>query len=270
MTDPVRIALLGRNALIREGLRHILAEEHFEVVYSAEESANLTSVDFSDSGGHLMIVIDQGSCDFAGEQLQDLQIRFPDARIVILAEAFDFDNMVAAFRAGVHGYIVKDIRCESLISSLQLVALGEKVLPGELVNRLPSAPSGLAMPTGPSRELCEILSAREIEILRCLVIGYPNKLISRRLDISEATVKVHVKAVLRKLNVHNRTQAAICALNHGIDGSSMESGFDTRPGPAPAKRHPILPALPSGVPEFLPAILSGSPPPIAVPSAVAA
>ncbi|TPG21598.1 DNA-binding response regulator [Sphingomonas koreensis] len=67
-------------------------------------------------------------------------------------------------------------------------------------------------------EIRNLLSDREIEILRCLVIGYPNKLISRRLDISEATVKVHVKAVLRKLKVQNRTQAAIYALHHGLSG----------------------------------------------------
>ena len=61
------------------------------------------------------------------------------------------------------------------------------------------------------------LSEREIEILRCLILGYANKVISRRLDISEATVKVHVKAILRKLRVSNRTQAAIWAVKRGLE-----------------------------------------------------
>ncbi|WNO54216.1 response regulator transcription factor [Stakelama saccharophila] len=171
----------------------------------------------------MMFVLDQGSDNYSQDDIRGLQARYPGSRIVLLAENFDFDNMVAAFRAGAHGYIVKDIPCESLVGSLQLVALGERVLPGALVDRLPSSPAiGSALPAA-SGEIQELLSDREIEILRCLVIGYPNKLISRRLDISEATVKVHVKAILRKLKVQNRTQAAIYALHHGIDGALAES-----------------------------------------------
>ena len=230
MTGPVHIILLGRNALIREGLRHILSQERFQVLHSVEDAADLGQADCRE-GSTIMIVIDQGSSDGGDDQLRDLQARFPGARLVVLAEAFDFENMARAFRSGVDGYIVKDIGCASLINSLQLVALGEKVLPGALASRLPSSPPAPIASARLDKELCDLLSGREIEILRCLVIGYPNKLISRRLDISEATVKVHVKAILRKLNVHNRTQAAIHALSRGIDGSSMDAGVDTRPEP---------------------------------------
>jgi two-component system nitrate/nitrite response regulator NarL len=97
------------------------------------------------------------------------------------------------------------------------VASGEKVLPSQLVKHLPlrSAMSNAELNDG--SELLETLSEREIETLRCLIMGYPNKVIAYRLDISEATVKVHVKAILRKLGVQNRTQAAIWAVNNGLD-----------------------------------------------------
>lgn len=222
MSDSKQIALLGRNALIREGLRHILTKEHFNVAYSLEDPHHL--IDASKAGDAIvMIVLDQGSSAYVCDDIRTLHKRYPNARLVLLAESFDFDNMVFAFRAGVHGYIVKDMPCERLVGSLQLVAMGERVLPGELVDQLPSSPGTFAAASSASEEIREILSDREVEILRCLVVGYPNKLISRRLDISEATVKVHVKAILRKLKVQNRTQAAIYALHHGIGGSHLDA-----------------------------------------------
>ncbi|WP_317152440.1 response regulator transcription factor [Sphingopyxis indica] len=251
MSDSKQIALLGRNALIREGLRHILAKEDFDIAYSLEDPRHL--IDAGQGGdGIEMIVLDQGSSAYVREDIRTLQARYPDARLVLLAESFDFDNMVFAFRAGMHGYIVKDMPCERLVGSLRLVALGERVVPGELIDQLPGAPGAFAAASAASEEICEMLSDREVEILRCLVVGYPNKLISRRLDISEATVKVHVKAILRKLKVQNRTQAAIYALHHGIDGNQAESGpaeieTDIALAPNPMHAHFAMPPAPAQV-----------------------
>src|SRR3546814_16129061 len=91
-----------------------------------------------------MIVLDQGSSAYVREDTRTLQARYPDARLVLLAESFDFDNMVFAFRAGMHGYIVKDMPCERLVGSLRLVALGARVVPGELIDQLPGAPGAFA------------------------------------------------------------------------------------------------------------------------------
>src|SRR3546814_10958017 len=92
--------------------------------------------------------------------------------------------------------------------------MGERVLPPQLADELQSRPSltDALEVERPVDAAC--LSDRELEILRWLIMGCPNKVISKRMDISEATVKVHVKAVLRKLRVKNRTQAAIWAANH--------------------------------------------------------
>ena len=215
MECPVPIALLSRNNLVREGLRRILNDESFSVNQSLEESSHLLEISAQEEKPKL-IVIDSGQDNDLDSNVKKLQDRFPSARIVILSDNFDFDHMVSAFRAGVHGFIVKQIACEPLIGSLKLVAMGEKVMPSELVHQLPerlvSASDGF---TG-KVSLTEMLSDREVETLRCLVMGYSNKHIARRLEISEATVKVHVKAILRKLHVQNRTQAAIWAVNRGI------------------------------------------------------
>jgi two-component system nitrate/nitrite response regulator NarL len=113
--------------------------------------------------------------------------------------------------AGADGFLMKEVSPEALLQSLELVMLGEKVYPTNLASMLldlTSAPTPLNSIRG--------LSSREREILQLLVTGASNKLIAIRLGIAEATVKVHLKALLRKIDVNNRTQAAIWAMNNGF------------------------------------------------------
>ena len=104
--------------------------------------------------------------------------------------------------------------------------MGEKVLPSQLADNLPSYLPQV------ERE-CETtlrrlnLSPQEVAILRCLTMGYPNKVVSRYLDISEIRVKAHVKAVLRKISVRNRTQAAIWAANNGLTALEFPAARET-------------------------------------------
>lgn len=216
MPNPIRVALLGRNAIVREGLRRILADEHFQVTQSADHPSRLVQDD-----GNFLIVIDNVVGLDETADVEYLQARFPQARIVLLSDEFNFEAVVRAFRLGVHGYIVKHISCEPLVGSLQLIAMGEKVMPSALADELSLQASAYHGDDGGQNVLAAKLSEREIEILRCLIMGYPNKIVSRRLDISEATVKVHVKAILRKLLVRNRTQAAIWAVSRGFEGCTF-------------------------------------------------
>ncbi|MET0588157.1 MAG: response regulator transcription factor [Novosphingobium sp.] len=218
-TGPISISLVCPNTLAREGLRRILNEEEFEVIDSCARSELLS--DSQTASSTQIIVIDSGPMGRCAEEIEDLHERFPNARLVALSDGFCLANMVDAFRAGADGYILKEIGCDSLIESLRLVRLGEKVMPSELVRHLPQHSMVENASTGSEADPAELLSEREIETLRCLVLGYANKVIAYRLDISEATVKVHVKAVLRKLMVQNRTQAAIWAVNRGLVSTPM-------------------------------------------------
>jgi two-component system nitrate/nitrite response regulator NarL len=114
--------------------------------------------------------------------------------------------------------VVKNIPGSTLIALLNLAALGHKVMPSDLAEMLSQVPgSGPQITIESNLSADEAnLSTREREVLNCLMSGIPNKLIARRLDRSEATVKVHVKAILRKLHVTNRTQAAMWARAHGM------------------------------------------------------
>ncbi len=166
------------------------------------------------------IILLGGSSGEIRQQIAILNDRRRTCKLVLLADQFDFDTMIDAFREGVDGYIINDIQCQSLMESLKLVASGEKVLPSQLVRHLPLRSAMANVKVNDGSDLLNNLSEREVETLRCLIMGYPNKVIAYRLDISEATVKVHVKAILRKLGVQNRTQAAICAVNNGLDGDA--------------------------------------------------
>jgi two-component system nitrate/nitrite response regulator NarL len=219
-----RIALFGCNALFREGLRRILEDTEFEVVLSSDEAESLLDLHAGHDDGDLLVIIDQSSLEHKQSEIHEIAGRIPGAKLVYLVKKFDLDKMIAAFNAGVHGYIVKDIRCESLIRSLQLIALGEKVLPGELIEQLPKSRHASGIAASAPSNLHELLSDREFEILRYLAAGFPNKVIATRLDRSDGAVKVHVKGILRKLNVNNRTQAAILAFNSGLKPALQDEG----------------------------------------------
>ncbi len=220
-TTPVTVAIVSDNALAREGLRRILDGEELTVVESHSSSSGLADLKERRSNPAI-VILDIGADHDNAAEVESCQAAMPDAKVVVLTDDFNFEPMLEAFNAGVDAYIVKRIDCEALIESLKLVHLGEKVMPSELARGFPSRWSGNSLPSMPDREVISELSDREIETLRYLILGSPNKVIAGHLDISEATVKVHVKAILRKLGVQNRTQAAIWAVNNGIELSQPD------------------------------------------------
>ncbi|WP_198411792.1 LuxR C-terminal-related transcriptional regulator [Microvirga flavescens] len=182
----------------------------------------------------LVIGASVGSSDFAGA-VQSFKQRRPGARAVVLVDAYDLKQVQTAFRAGVDAFLLKTISCEALIKTLDLVMLGESVYPAAILmlsreiatsqaalsagtvddhEERASEPEVSEVQSLAEKQQLERLSSRETVILRCLMDGESNKLIARKFDIAEATVKVHVKAILRKIRAKNRTQAAIWAVNH--------------------------------------------------------
>lgn len=169
------------------------------------------------------VVLDLQDREAQMEAIRAVNSACPMAKIAVLVEKFEMNNMIECFDAGVDGYIVKSKSSQPLITALRLVTLGQKVLPSELADRLGRYGLDHAKPCGDLDHEMEgaNLSAREQDVLCCLMAGYSNKVIARELDVCEATVKVHVKAILRKLDVSNRTQAAIWASTRGFANSSL-------------------------------------------------
>ena len=136
--------------------------------------------------------------------------------VVVTMDDPEVSLVARAFTEGATGVLGKDLSCEQLIASLKLAALGHRLVPNNVIDSLSE---GLFLPASRNWNVNRAavdLSDREIDILKCLVSGEANKVISRRLSITEATVKVHIKAILRKLKVINRTQAAIWAVLRGL------------------------------------------------------
>lgn len=219
--SPVSVTVVSDNTLAREGLRRILEGDKFTVVESCSSGRELARAKECQHAPDI-VILDIGDAEDISEEIEVCQDTLPDAKIVILSNDFDFDLMFEAFKAGADAYIVKRVDCAALISSLQLVHLGEKVMPSELASGFPARWTGRVLPSMPEREAISLLSEREIETLRYLILGSPNKVIAGNLEISEATVKVHVKAILRKLGAQNRTQAAVWAVNNGIELNHAE------------------------------------------------
>src|SRR5262249_40969556 len=154
---------------------------------------------------------------------------FPDAHLVVIGDAGKSDDVTTALALGAASFVDENVATSTLIKKLELVALGEPVISVFLLKQLlghcsarlceqavamSSVDAPRPLETLHEAEASLPLSGREAAILNGLVQGSSNKVIAYQLKITEATVKVHVKAILRKIRVRNRTQAAIWALHH--------------------------------------------------------
>jgi two-component system, NarL family, nitrate/nitrite response regulator NarL len=216
LAPAVPTALICDNPLLRSGLQHIVRDTPFAIA----EAASVTGpkrLQYCALNTALVIIEASQNIGRVLEVVRQVREQSPETRIVALADQFDLGFVLAAHEAGVTGFCLTASSPEVLIKSLELVTLGESVLPFEVVRSIMSrAPQdqplqeNTAEPRLSDLKECK-LSAREAQILGCLKEGAPNKLIARKFDVTEATVKVHVKAILRKIGVANRTQAAMWA-----------------------------------------------------------
>jgi DNA-binding NarL/FixJ family response regulator len=225
--------LVGKSILLREGLAGILHSADFHVLASASCADDLPAAN-PPQQQQLFIVVHTGD-DFAAaiEQIELFRKRHPGDRIAVVADHYRLDELVSALRAGANGYFVDVMTCDAFIKSMELLMMGETIFPPALSFVLdsegddPGKEVGHLGEAAPDDETDQVvlvatddsfapqLSPREKSILRCLIEGDSNKGIARKVDIAEATVKVHVKAILRKIRVQNRTQAAIWGVNRG-------------------------------------------------------
>ncbi len=204
-----KVILVSKNEISREGLSRIISDGEFDVIQTVMEASRIS---WSDCPEDVLILMDIDDSTPLISDLNEIHLNRPSAKCVILAEKFEFNQMVSYFQHNARGYLIKNMPCTPLIASLRLVALGELVMPSSLVEVLfEEHPQMLGWQEANVDIETAHLSQREMDVLCCLMAGQSNKLIARRLDLSEATVKVHVKAILRKIKVDNRTQAAMWA-----------------------------------------------------------
>lgn len=233
MQAATQTILVGPHTLRREGIARALDSTDFRIVAT---EADLQRIDLDGLAKPTCLLIVECSHDLSGaiQQIQHFKAGFPDGKVVLFADHLNLEELLSAFRAGTNAYFVSVQTCEAFIKVLELVMLGETVLPWELLRligkdaQVPPAGSCGTSNNGhgggtEERERGPRLSERERFILGRIIEGDSNKHVARRLNIAEATVKVHVKAILRKIDVRNRTQAAMWAMSrHGKDLLALE------------------------------------------------
>jgi DNA-binding NarL/FixJ family response regulator len=223
---PFGTIIAGKTSLLKEGLVELLRSADFRILTSISCVDDLPAGKAQPCQQLLLIVHTGDDFNFPIEQIELFRSRQPNGRIAIVADRYRLEELVSAYRAGANGYFVAVMTSHILIKSLELVMMGETVFPPAFLSfalNPESNPVTEEVPQQDGRqivvaaegELAPRLSPREKSILRCLIEGDSNKSIARKTDITEATVKVHVKAILRKIRVRNRTQAAIWGMNNG-------------------------------------------------------
>lgn len=254
--------LVGPSELLREGVSRILNEEDFRILFSTASVNDLLQKPLPHHRS-ILLIIDIGGADAEAEfaQIAEFKAIYPASHVVALADHCRTTDIVSAFRAGADGYLTKIAAYDTFIKALELVMLGQTVLPAEtsmfiqdirqgskneptaepIADELPKVEDKVE--SGDQEKV--ILSNRENCILRRLIEGESNKAIAREINIAEATVKVHVKAILRKIRVRNRTQAAVWAMNHGMltpPSGNGAPGNDTVVPQRSHHRHDLLEA----------------------------
>jgi DNA-binding NarL/FixJ family response regulator len=235
--------LVGKSILLREGIARILHAANFRILASVSCIEDLLPRKIQQNRPLFLVVHTGDDFDAAVEQIELFREQHPGGRIAIVADHYRLVEMVSAFRAGANGYFADVMTCDVFIKSIELMMMGETIFPPAFLSSVLVAESDhLGEATSPEEASRAILgtaehaivpqlSPREKSILHCLIEGDSNKCIARKIDIAEATVKVHVKAILRKIRVQNRTQAAIWGMNNGLvkqpaNDSSPPSTFD--------------------------------------------
>lgn len=213
--------------LFREGLRRILYEAGFQPVWCSDRPPVGPLPELSGNVTPLLIV--GGDMEEAMVQIAEVKRLYPYSRQVLLLEDISQPQLVTAFRSGAYTLLLRRSSCEALIATLKLVLDGVSVLPTDLLDALlgaREAPVALVPALAPEVDTTSAspdvvrsfgLSTREYSVAQNLREGLSNKEIARLLGITEATVKVHVKAILRKARVRNRTQVAMWAARLGLE-----------------------------------------------------
>lgn len=220
MTSTVLI--VDDHPLFRRGVAQLLAMDP-EIRVVGEAAHGAAALELARSHDPDLILLDlnlksaAGSTESGIDVLAALKDEDPARRVVMLTVSDAPDDLVQAIRAGADGYLLKDMEPEDLLTRVREALTGKTVISDALAGRLAAALRAEAQDSARRSERdLGLLTDREQAVLRCIADGQSNKLIARTLSITEGTVKVHVKHLLKKLNFRSRVEAAVWATEVGV------------------------------------------------------
>lgn len=210
----LRVLLIDDHTLFRSGLQELLERREIAVVAAVgdgEEGCRLAAELEPD-----VVLLDLRMPEIDGlavlRKLNELSLGIP---VVMLTTSSDERDLVASLRSGAQGYLVKDMEPDQLIESLHEIVGGKTVVAPHMTGVLAKVVQGDEPSVASDARFSE-LTAREMEILCHLAEGLSNKVIARELGITDGTVKLHVRSILRKMQVQSRVEAAVRAVEEGV------------------------------------------------------
>ncbi|HKQ12873.1 MAG TPA: response regulator transcription factor [Steroidobacteraceae bacterium] len=203
-SESIRILTVDDHQLLREGIAAVL-ESQSDMVLVAQATNGHEAVEAFRRLRPDVTLMDLRMPDMSGiEAITTIRAEFPEARIVVLTTYAGDAQAAAALKAGASGYLLKNLVRKELLETIRAVHSGKRRVPPEIATEIAEHVAD------------DELTAREIEVLRRVAAGKSNKLIAAELDISEGTVKTHMKSILPKLAAADRTHAVTIALKRGI------------------------------------------------------
>ncbi len=214
--NKIKLLIVDDHAVVRQGLRGFLELlEDFEIVGEGSNGTEAVSlaVDLKPD----VILLDLMMPEMDGvEATRRIRLADPEARILILSSFSNDDNVLPAIRAGAMGYVLKDIDPDALAEALRETYQGRSQLHPDIAQKLIAHVQQDEQQAGQAVDPLSQLTEREKEVLKCIAQGMSNREIAAALSISPMTVKTHVSNLLGKLQLADRTQAAILAIHLGL------------------------------------------------------
>jgi DNA-binding NarL/FixJ family response regulator len=215
---PLKVLIADDHALLRQGLRLLLADGNAEYQFAEADGFDATLAGLAEGGD--LLLIDLGMPGMAGaESLRALREAYPDTKIAVITGSDDRATILECLGAGVHGYILKSSPAEEIQRAIATILAGGVYVAPSLTRVTPAqsaktadAGAEVPRPLGAEGSLdVPRFTSRQIDVLRLLAEGRSTKDIARTLELGPGTVKIHLAAIFRTLNAHNRTEAVVLA-----------------------------------------------------------
>lgn len=215
-TQQIRVLIVDNNELFRQGLASLLTgSEQILVVGQARDGAEAAVK--TELLRPTVILMDIAMPRGGGvEATRQIKAAHPDVAIAMLTVSENEDDLFAAIRSGARGYILKGASTHELEVAIRTLAAGGAIVTPRLASRVLAVYSQAAKRTSNGQNGTKMLSPREREVLELVGQGYGNKEIAKRLCIADNTVKVHIRNIFEKLQIENRAQAAVLAVQDGL------------------------------------------------------
>lgn len=211
--DQYTILLINDHPMLRSGVKQLISlEPQLKVI--GEASNGQQGIELAEELDPDLILLDLNMPGMNGlETLDQLRTRTLSGRVVVFSVSNHEDDVISALKRGADGYLLKDMEPEDLLRSLHQAAAGQVVISEALT---PVLAASLRESRPSSERDVQQLTPRECDILKLIAQGLPNKMIARKLTITESTVKVHVKHLLKKMKLKSRVEAAVWVLQEKV------------------------------------------------------